>query len=115
MNKESYKIIFGKNLKRYRSILHFTQELLAEKLGITAQHLSYLESGRRAPSFDVILSTSQIFKISSSDMLLESDPLVGQSKKKEIAARINQLLKNVETGDQEKILKIISLCLSLNR
>jgi len=43
---------FGSLLKRYRAAAHLTQEELAERAGLSARALSYLEQGARTPYRD---------------------------------------------------------------
>ncbi|MDQ2832079.1 MAG: helix-turn-helix domain-containing protein, partial [Chloroflexota bacterium] len=43
---------FGSLLKRYRAVAHLTQEELAERAGLSARALSYLEQGARTPYRD---------------------------------------------------------------
>lgn len=48
LTKHDLKI--GVRIKKMRNGLDLTQEKLAEKLGITSNHLSYIETGARRPS-----------------------------------------------------------------
>lgn len=54
----------GKLLKTIRVYLDLTQHDLSEKLGISSNYLSLLESNKRNPSSEVILKIAQQFKIS---------------------------------------------------
>ncbi|MCM1286757.1 MAG: helix-turn-helix domain-containing protein [Clostridium sp.] len=45
---------FGKNIKRRRSSLGIPQYELAERLDISPNHLSSLETGKTKPSFDLL-------------------------------------------------------------
>ena len=45
---------FGKNIKRRRKTLGIPQYELAERLDISPNHLSSLETGKTKPSFDLL-------------------------------------------------------------
>ncbi len=50
MNKD-FKKLFGKNVCYYRKLARLTQEQLAEKLGVSANTVSYIERGKNALHF----------------------------------------------------------------
>jgi len=56
---------FGKNLKRLRLQAGFTQEKLAEKIGINQRQLTRIETGRSFPSFATLDSLCNILGISA--------------------------------------------------
>ena len=43
--------LFSKNLKKYRNLKGLTQEQLSEITGISQDHLSEIERGKKTPSF----------------------------------------------------------------
>ena len=59
----------GKNLKRYRLDKHFTQEKLAEKVGVHPTYIGKLESGKNNPSFMLLYKTSRALGIKLKDLL----------------------------------------------
>lgn len=63
---------FGNRLKTLRSRNSLTQAQLAQKLGVTKSVISAYETGLRLPSYDILISISQIFKVST-DYLLGVD------------------------------------------
>ena len=62
----SIKVIFGANIKYYRKKLHFSQEQLAEKLGITPKHLSTIETGSTFVSAELLEKFTQQLFVSAS-------------------------------------------------
>lgn len=56
--------IFGQNLKNLRKSTGFTQEKLAELLGMQFQSISYMETGRSFVSSDVIAKICNLFEVS---------------------------------------------------
>lgn len=65
---------FGNTLKTLRLQNNFTQAQLAQRLGVTKSVISTYETGLRMPSYDVLISISQIFKVTT-------DYLLGLEKK----------------------------------
>ena len=45
----------GERISHRRQTLHIKQNILAEKLNISNNHLSSIENGRVSPSFDLML------------------------------------------------------------
>ena len=54
----------GSNLRFYRNLAGLTQKELAEKLGMTKQHVSDMERNKRAISKKTAKSLGSIFKVS---------------------------------------------------
>ena len=68
---------FGRRLKSLRLQNNYTQEQLANILGLTKSVISAYENDLRMPSYDILISLSRIFKVST-------DYLLGLEKKYEI-------------------------------
>ena len=68
---------FGNTLKMLRTQSGFTQEQIANRLGLTKSVISAYETGLRMPSYDVLIMISKIFKVTT-------DYLLGVEKKEEI-------------------------------
>lgn len=68
---------FGNTLKSLRLRSDMTQEQLALRLGLTKSVISAYETGLRMPSYEVLISISRIFKVST-------DYLLGLERKQEI-------------------------------
>ena len=112
MGEETYRIRFGTNLKKFRQLASMTQEVLSEKMGITAQHLSYLETGSRAPSFEVIATAADILEVSPAELFSESKS-TNNSRHKEIVEKIDSITKSLGKEEQDSILKIVIQCVRL--
>lgn len=54
---------FGENVRRKRRLKDFSQEQLAEKLGIHRTYMSFIERGLRNPSLLMIFKISRVLKI----------------------------------------------------
>lgn len=68
---------FGERLKALRTGQGFTQQGLANRLGVAKSVVSYYESGDRFPSYDVLVKISGIF-------LVTTDYLLGIERKRTI-------------------------------
>ncbi|MDR2898328.1 MAG: helix-turn-helix domain-containing protein [Spirochaetaceae bacterium] len=68
------KVLFGNNLRRYRKKAGLSQEILAETLQISTQHISNIETGRKFVSAGLLQELIGLLKVSPS--LLFYDPEV---------------------------------------
>lgn len=60
---------FGSKLKKLREQMGLTQELLAERLGVTKSSVSYYETQERSPSPDVLIRCARIFHVTTDYLL----------------------------------------------
>lgn len=68
---------FGKTVRTLRLKNNLTQTQLAQKLGVTKSVISAYENGIRMPSYDILISISKIFRVTT-------DYLLGLEQKEEI-------------------------------
>jgi transcriptional regulator with XRE-family HTH domain len=66
MNYEAARQSFGSRVRELRQERGITQEQLAELMGKTTEHISFLERGERSPSFEVIVDLAKSLGISMS-------------------------------------------------
>jgi len=66
MNSEEYKVV--NKLKVYRAMRNFTQEELAQKLGVSRQTIIAIENNKYLPSLPLAFKISQLFKINIEDI-----------------------------------------------
>lgn len=59
--KKLDKIKIGRNLKKYREELRYSQAEIAEKLGVTQVAVSQYEAGQKVPSDEVKIKYSELF------------------------------------------------------
>lgn len=62
-------VAFGLRLKKLRNKANLTQEMLAEKIGLTRDFIALLETGRRRPSVKTIQKLARVLKVKSTDLL----------------------------------------------
>ena len=70
-----YKEKFANRLKSLRKAANKTQDDIAEFLNISYAAISMMESGKRAPSFDVLCSLADYFNVSLDYLVGRSDNL----------------------------------------
>lgn len=58
------KQLFGERVQALRKERRITQEQLAERLNKSVEHISYIERGERAPSFETILDIAEALEVS---------------------------------------------------
>lgn len=69
MDYQAARERFADRLRTLRLERRLTQERLAELIGKTTEHVSFLERGERAPSFEVLLELAHALEISVSNLL----------------------------------------------
>ncbi|UOF90834.1 helix-turn-helix domain-containing protein [Fodinisporobacter ferrooxydans] len=61
--------MYGKNIKRIRESRNMTQTELAERVGVTQEHISRLENEDRNPSFPLLEKIADSLKVPITDLL----------------------------------------------
>ena len=61
--------LLSQRIKELRKVYNYTQDYVAEVLGITRQTYSHYETGRRTPSADTIFKLAALYNISVDDLL----------------------------------------------
>ena len=61
LNRE--EVYLGRKIRQYRKEAGLTQEVLAEKLGLSSKYIQFIENGRRRPSLRVVYRITKILNI----------------------------------------------------
>ena len=69
MDYGAVRLQFAENLRSIRKERNLTQEELAEMIGKSTEHISYLERGERSPSFEVIMDLAQALNVPVSTLM----------------------------------------------
>jgi len=64
----------GEFLKTRREALALTQRSLAQKLGVEASHVAFIESGRRKPSLKLVARVADTLGLDRQDLLVLAHP-----------------------------------------
>ena len=62
----------GKRIKRLRLQKHMTQEVLGEKIGISAKHVSNIETANAHPSIETLVNIANVLECSLDYLVLEN-------------------------------------------
>lgn len=90
----------GQNISKIRKERGFTQEQMAEKIGVTAQYVSIIENGRANISIQTFLSVCELLKVNPL-VLIDDDMDMDLQRK------IYYLTKDCSDRDREVILGMI--------
>ena len=103
----------GEKIVIQRKELNYTQEQLADILGVSRQSISKWESDIAFPETDKLIELGKIFDCSM-DYLLKEEVIEKDNVQITILSEINKKLVNPRTKDKsKKILKIIGIILSV--
>lgn len=69
---------FGETLKRLRQENNYTQQELADLVGISKSSISYYEHSKKIPTPQLVAEFSEIFNISMDVLMGVDKPLQGQ-------------------------------------
>lgn len=69
--------MFGKQLRKIRMEKHFTQQRLADCVGIALRSYQCYEQGTREPSLSILISLADALDVSA-DRLLERDSFLAK-------------------------------------
>ena len=104
---EPIRTILSKNIKKYRENLHYTQEKLAERAGLSAQTLNDIEGCRRWVSAKTITKLAKALSIQEYQLLLpEEKGTLDKDNQKSIKTLI-ALKKNINEVIEKQFEKAI--------
>lgn len=83
-------ITLGKNIRKYRLILGFSQEELADKCGCSNSHIGQIENARGIPSLDMVVRIANSLSVTVDQLLKESYSNPEIVYLREIAERIEK-------------------------
>ena len=96
--------MFSKNLIKLRSKSGWSQEKLANELGVSRQTIANWENNKKAPDSTNILKISQVFFVSVDDLLKEADILKSVQNGRDAAVN-----KKIYESFYKKLILISSL------
>lgn len=106
---KSLKKLFGQRVKYYRNLKGLSQENLAERVGISANTIGYIERGKNAISFSKIPALSASFDVKPYQLFIDTNT---NSSDKTIE-QIETLLKTANERQLNIFLNIISSILDI--
>ncbi len=94
----------GQRIRKYRNACNFTQENLAEKVGISTTHMSHIETGNTKLSLPVLVAISEILEVKTDDIIFSEKP----TAKTELTEDISETLEKCSTAELSIILDIVN-------
>ncbi len=88
---DNYKILFGQYVKDHREKKGYTQQQLAELLGVTPKSISYIERGENYPSPENLFELAKILDMSLDEFIFSHKKFDKIISIEEINRQINQL------------------------
>lgn len=106
----------GAKIKKLRKEKKLTQGELAERAGISGNHLSRLERGVFQPSIDVVKRLAKALDVNVDGILSGEDELAPavSIKNKELTERV-RMIDQLEPEDQQAIMRVIDSMLTKHR
>ncbi len=98
---------FGQTMRNYRIQHQMTQEELAEKLGVQAKHISFLENGRRNPGPELQRKMEELMAADDLRLGLEAEIHELSEKELEIQLKIFHKLSRLHPPQREKALELV--------
>ena len=107
----------GEKIARQRKELNYTQEQLADILGVSRQSISKWESDIAYPETDKLIELGKLFDCSMDYLLKEEATEKSGAQTSDFTEKIKEISRKVMTeknkGKAKKILKIIGIILAV--
>ncbi len=91
------KVFIGNKFREFRERYGYTQEQVAEKIGINEKNYGKLERGEFLPSLDTFFNTIEFLQISLEEFGFNKKKLLSNNPKRE------RLLKEIFLSDDDEI------------
>lgn len=101
-----FKKILGKNIKNLREKLNLSQDLLSEKMSISAKSISYIENGRHFAAPETLTSLCENLNCLPFELFRVSELTKSENHDK-ILSNIIQALNSCDTEQLKNIEKYI--------
>lgn len=102
----------GQRIRKYRKSRNYSQEELAEKIGISVTHMSHIETGNTKLSLPVLVDIAKELEVCT-DELIFTEPLNSKIKKTE---NICTMLENCSSQQLSIISDIVkATIISMNK
>ena len=66
----------GQRVRKFRKARGISQEMLAEKVGISNTHMSHIETGNTKLSFPVFVALAEALEIRTDELIYDESPAV---------------------------------------
>jgi transcriptional regulator with XRE-family HTH domain len=101
---------FSKNLRELRARRDLTQEVLAEKIGVSRQMIARYESGENYPEMDKAILIAQVLDCKLDDLVNSKEPV--KTFDPHLPQIVNVKLEKPKLSTRDKVIYIILWCLA---
>lgn len=98
--------IFGENVKYYRKKRGLSQEQLAEKLDLSPNHISVIETGGKFVTYKHLEKIVQVLDVTPADLFFTENNMVVEDRSNEL---ISKIIKSELDEAYERIQKELNL------
>ena len=106
MNKDTnIKKVLGKRIQKIRRLKGFTQEQLAEMVGLSSNYISDIECGKSYVRIDKLIRIINGLQCSADDIFIDLIDFRYKIK----SSHLTELLERISKEDQEKALELLSV------
>ena len=87
---------FGERIKDLRESQKYTQQQVADALGVTQRTLAYYESGERSPNKEMLVKIASFYHVTPDDLLAQEDSFELEAEERfgnRAKADVNRLLR----------------------
>ena len=91
------------NIKNARAKKGLSQEQLAEILDITSTHISYLETGTKSPSIEMLVKLANALDVSADDLLVG----VLDHSSSTVGKEIHAILQDCNRDEEKMLIRIL--------
>ena len=99
----------GNRIKHYRNEKGISQEELGTAVFVTGKHLSYLETGAKVPSLELLILIANALDVSADDLLVDNLTRTSSSVGKELHA----ILQDCTPYQKEMLIKVLKFMYEL--
>ena len=64
----------GQRIRKFRKARNYSQEFLAEKIGVSVTHMSHIETGNTKLSLPVLYNLACLLEVRTDDLLFDAPP-----------------------------------------
>lgn len=100
------KLSLGENIRKYRKQLDWTQEQLADRLGVSCQSVSRWESGTGYPDMELLPALTGVFGVTY-DQLLADDEAEQRTQLNDLIDRLEAAAENRENDTVAELLRTV--------
>ena len=95
--------MIGKRIRFYREAKKWSQEVFAEKLGLSLTYIGMIERGEKIPKLDTFIKIANTLEVSA-DLLLVDVLTTGYSIK---SSEMTKKLEQLSPPEREKIYEVV--------